>query len=448
MWKTVRICERLAVHLKNVSNCKRTFLSDAYRCDEAWKKRLANPLLEKVDLEKLYVLISQKYSKASKANAVDIDIFANAIRGDGEEIDELIDLLSKLRRTSETSQMLDSTQYAVVRSFMKANRIDGLLTVLHDRLNYGVFPDHCALNILIDSLVKSKDYTSAARAAVLLMLQEDFENEISNALVVYACHMYLKNPGDSWKEPEPVIDKSKEVVKVRVRFLRNPYFDDHFDLQKPAHLVGKTLAMYGKHMGDSIGRTYQLIGLTLYGKYDAATSLVKEWTQTDTKQVLYRDGLELVKSELAKIAESEITDQIKALNEELKMLAAADLVNESLEAAMEKRVKDTVSQFEEKDIASQLEAFSEWEKTRQSVIDQQLAELDKQQRLENIAKIKEDLQQRERVLTFFENEEQIDLIIESRENEVEEKLTEEKPQNVEEENYIPPEVDSRARQTR
>ncbi|XP_046486540.1 small ribosomal subunit protein mS27 [Neodiprion pinetum] len=448
MWKTVRICERLAVQLKNVSNCKRTFLSDAYRCDEAWNKRLASPLLEKVDLEKFYILLSQKYSRETKANAVDIDIFANAISGDGEEIDELIDLLYKLRRTSETSLMLDSTHYAVVRSFIKANRIDGLLNVLHDRVNYGVFPDHCALNILIDSLVKSKDYTSAARAAVLLMLQEDFENEISNALVVYACHMYLKNPGDTWKEPEPVVDTSKEVVKVRVRFLRNPYFDDHFDLQKPAHLVGKTLSMYGKHMGDSIGRTYQLIGLTLYGKYDAATSLVREWTQNDTKQVLYRDGLELVKNELAKIAESEITDQIKALNEELKMLEAADLVNESLEAAMEKRVKDAVSQFEEKDIASQLENFPKWENQRQSVIDQQLAELDRKQRLENVAKIKKDLEERERVLTFFENEEKIDLIIESRENEEENKPTEIKQQNAKDEDYIPPEVHSRARQTR
>ena len=77
-----------------------------------------------------------------------------------------------------------------------------------------------------------------------------------------------------------------------------------------------------------------------------------------------------------------------------------------------------------------------------NVLKQHLAELDKQNRLAKIEEIKKDLVERERVLTFFENEEKIELAIEK-------KLQREKAlygdedatlqQNIED-NYIPPEI--------
>lgn len=352
MWKTVRACERFAVRFKDASNWKRTFLSNEYRCDEAWKSRLASPLLEKVDLENAYLTLNQKYNQIGKAHAIDIDIFANAIREGGHELDELSDLLYKLRLSTETSNTLESTHYAVIRCFLEADRVEDLLNILHDRLNYGIFPDNPALNILMDALIKKKDYASAARVGVLPMLQEDVENPISNTLAIYSCHMYLKNP-DGWKEREPEVDESKEEIKVRIKFLRNSYFDDHFDLQKPAHLVGKTLSFYGKYLGDSLGRTYQLLGLTLYEKYATATGLIKEWIRNGVKQVLYKEGLELVKTELSKIPESEINEDIRAFNKEIESLEKADLIEGSLDEAIENRVKEAVGLQAEKDISSQ-----------------------------------------------------------------------------------------------
>lgn len=348
----MRACEQLGLKLKNLSTLNRTFLSPAYRCDEEWSKRLESPLLKKVDLESLYVALNQKYSQNGKAHAVDIDIYANAIVEGNQEIDELTDLLHKLRMSTETSKTLESTHHAVVRCFIHSDRVDDLINILHDRLNYGIFPDHFAFNILIDSLVKRKDYTSAAKAAVLLMLQEDAENQISNALALYSCHMHLKHP-ENWKEPEPVVDDSKEEVKVRVKYIRNPFFDDHFDLQKPAHLVGKTLAFFGKNLGDTLGRTYQLVGLTLYGKYQAASSLIKEWNRKKTKQVCYAEGLDLIKTELSKIPEAEVTDEVKALLADIKTLEAGDLVRDNLDEAIEIRVREIVSQEAEKDISTQ-----------------------------------------------------------------------------------------------
>lgn len=80
---------------------------------------------------------------------------------------------------------------------------------------------------------------------------------------------------------------------------------------------------------------------------------------------------------------------------------------------------------------------------------EQQALLDKQLRLENIKKIKEELEKKERLLTFFENEEKIELEIERKQDIVkqeDEKLAK-KPhivkklkKLVEQEVYVPPNI--------
>ncbi|XP_012255925.2 uncharacterized protein LOC105685982 [Athalia rosae] len=446
MWKTVRICERFTLQLKNVSTTQnRTFLSNAYRCNEAWKQRLESPLLNKVVAEDFYLQLKQKFNQNTKAHAVDVDILANVVSTESQEIDELVDILYKLRMSAETTNTFDSTHHAVVRCFLEADRIEELISMLHDRLNYGLFPDHFALNILMDSLIKKKDYVSAARVASLLMFQEDTQNPISNIIAIYASHKCIDNFGN-WREPEPVVDTSKEIVKVRVGFLRNPYFDDHFDLQKPAHIVGKTLYFFGKHFGDSLGRSYQLIGLILYGKYNAAAHLIKEWTQKGIQQVVYEDAIKIVENELSKIPEGEVNDEVKDFTVALEGFKKCDLVKENLEEAIEKKVREVIAEQADRDISLQLQNFDDWEKKRQSVLNEQLAELDRQERLAKVAAIKKELSEREQLLTFFENEDEIDLTIDSKKPKYTRKPIgkKRKPKSVNE-NYIPPEMPTRAR---
>lgn len=83
------------------------------------------------------------------------------------------------------------------------------------------------------------------------------------------------------------------------------------------------------------------------------------------------------------------------------------------------------------------------------MLKEQQAMLDKQLRLENIKKIKEELEKKERLLTFFENEEQIELEIEKKQEIVkqEDERLARKPyvvkklkKLVEQEVYVPPSV--------
>ena len=71
------------------------------------------------------------------------------------------------------------------------------------------------------------------------------------------------------------------------------WWDDHFDLQKDDHLLGKTLAMIGR-MEDSVqGRSSQLIGLAKYEKFEDALELLKgalgDKSVTFTKEAVSTD---------------------------------------------------------------------------------------------------------------------------------------------------------------
>lgn len=83
------------------------------------------------------------------------------------------------------------------------------------------------------------------------------------------------------------------------------------------------------------------------------------------------------------------------------------------------------------------------------MLKEQQAMLDKQLRLENIKKIKEELEKKERLLTFFENEEQIELEIEKKQEIVKQEderlarksyVVKKLKKLVEQEVYVPPSI--------
>lgn len=91
--------------------------------------------------------------------------------------------------------------------------------------------------------------------------------------------------------------------------------------------------------------------------------------------------------------------------------------------------------------------YSEWETKRIEVLKNQLAEIDRQKRLVKVEEMKKELMEKERLLTFFENEEKIELQIEQK-LEKEKKLYGEEKQTAidEEESYVPPEIVKRRNQ--
>lgn len=335
---------------------KRLFLSEAYRCEEAWSRRLESPLLQKIDPTTMYVQLEQKYGNVGKVNAVDVDIFVNSVT-DGRYVDEVIKTLHNLRQSVETTNTLNSTHHAVIRYFLQHDRIQELHEVLNDRLNYGIFPDYFDYNLLMDHFIKRKDYASAAKVASLVMLQEEEDHPITNALCLYACHKYLENP-DDWKKPEDApVDTSTEEVKIRVRYLRNPYFDDHFDLTDPRDLVGKTLNFKGKHRADAIGRTCQLRGLILYKKYDDVLNLMKKWLETMQDKIVYEEIFELISKDNSGLKDQD-AEKFKLIEAQLSTLKKRQNLKENFIEAVENLIKAAIDKETEKDISKQCQVMN------------------------------------------------------------------------------------------
>lgn len=319
MWK--QVCRNRFL-VQNIS--VRHFLSEAYKCSEAWENRLQSPILQKIRPDLFYYDLDRKFQKGGKICAIDLDIFVHTIK-DNTLLNEMSDLVHKMRLTAETSQTLASTSHAVIRHHLdySDNDLENLIYILDDRLSYGVFLDPFTANLCLDKLIKLKNYRMAAKVATFLMLQESFDNPINRTLSLYACYKYLENPQSfdeliknqyteddlaaeisaAMREADPKAKKAKkrekkEEIRVRINYLRNPYFDDHFDLRNSHHLVGKTFLAISRYLDGAIRNSIQLIGYTFYEKFSDGNKFLESLTNSNA---FYKDAVEIARKQLEQV---------------------------------------------------------------------------------------------------------------------------------------------------
>lgn len=432
----------------------RTFLSDSFSLDEAWDKRLLTPIIQKVKLSDLFYELDNQFQHFANANAIDIDLFANAVT-DASRLDEVEDVVHKLRLSPEAINILPSTHHAFIRIFMKFGDIDELLRILNDRINYGIFPDDFCSMYMMDTFIKKGNFKNAAKVGVLHMLQEDFKNPIIKYMTLYSCTKYLENPvpwyPEQEKEETPE-DNDDEVIKVRVDYIRNPFFDDHFDLTDPYHLIGKTFWMIGKEMPDHIGRSYQLLGYILHNKFDIAKDFIEKLLLSSENPLVTKDSLKLCYEALERLPKSEGEEgsKLELSKEEVKGLLnkvenCGLLSEDSLLSVVESRLKQVVTEREKMEIEKQTKLYGEWIKNREELYKQYMEKLEKEKRLAEVENKKRELAAKEEELFFFENEDKYDIIIQEREKIKilsAYKGKKKKPKK-QDDDYVPPEIEKK-----
>lgn len=420
----------------------RNFLSEAHNLTAKWNTRLNSPILQKVNLDNFYYDLEQKFNQNKTISAIDVDIFANKVTDDSH-IEELTDLVNKLRKTEEATNILDSTGHALVRVLLQFDEYDQLIEILDNRLEYGVFIDDYTTNFVLDKLLKKEQFKLAARVATIHMLQEDFKNPITRALSLYACLKYLENPeifDDLKPLPEPEEGekkkKKKEEIKVRVKFLRNPFFDDHFDIRDSQHLVGKTLIYIGNEVDGSLGFNVKLLGFSLYQKFPQAIDLI----ENSKGQEVFKSVLEKINSTLE--ASPDGSEDFKA---KLDLIGSTHkIVDFDLEKKAKELCEEAVAQNEKAEIEAQDKIYNAWVDIRQKKLNEELERLQRVERVKKIEKLTQEMKAEEEKLWFFENEEKIDLKIENKRVFYPKRWfgNKKKPRQVDE-NYIPPDVDKR-----
>ncbi|KAJ8724975.1 hypothetical protein PYW07_015933 [Mythimna separata] len=416
---------------------KKNFLSNEYKCTEAWNNMNSSPVFNKISIPDFYNVLDQNYASKGVISAIDVDMFANAIK-DGSHLEELKDLLHKLRTTAETGNMLDSTQQATVRNFIEYGEIKELVEILKDPLNFGVFLDDYTANILLDKLITLPDFQLAARVASLIMLQEEFNNEITCTLCQYACYKYISSYTPEPTEPAPAAEKNKKVeeIKIRVKFLRNPFFDDHFDIKDTHTLSGKTLAWISERASNNLNNNLQIIGWLAYKKYDKLSAFCEKMS-SDKSFKVNKEVLELLQKENA-TAEAES----KAILENcFTTLSKSEQNSEtSLEESLKVAIENAINKLHKNDVSQQKQLFQSWAKLRDEKLEEQAQRLDRARRIQLIQQKQNEMKDQEQKLWFFENEDQIDLQIEEKEKLVDKTVLKKTATKTSDENYIPPEI--------
>ncbi|KAJ0179294.1 hypothetical protein K1T71_005006 [Dendrolimus kikuchii] len=413
---------------------RRTFLTKDYKCSDAWKNINASPIINNINLDDFYNQLDQNYSSKGAISAIDMDIFANSIK-DATHLEELKDLLHKLTLSAETGNMLESTHHATIRNFISFGYIEELLNILKNPLDYGVFLDEYVANILLDELLNQKKIMLAAEVASLVMLQEEYTNEITCNLSKYACFKYVME----YKPPEPSLpeDKTKKVdeKKIRIKFLRNPYFDDHFDIKDTYTLSGKTLAWMSEQINDNLNNNLQLIGWLVYKKYEKLVRLCEIMANTPSFK-LYAEVINIFNKEKEK-TETETQD---TLDKCVSLLLKSKVAEESLEEALNVAIENAINRRHKKDISTQQELFQSWVKIRQEKLEEQIERLDRAKRAQLLEEKQKEMKDEEQKLWFFENEEKIDLQIEEKEKLIDKTVTTKKTSKDTDDNYVPPEI--------
>lgn len=370
MWRHVPRIALLGARATTCVRRRQTFLTAAYQCADTWNNRLAATTLTAIRPEQFYYDLDQQFQQSGKCSAIDIDLFANHLKATGYH-DEIADLLHRQRNTDETTSILSSTGHALIRYYIDHDNVNELFPILNDPISYGVFLDSYTANLMLDKLIRSKDYAGAARISTFMMLQEDFTNAITTSMSLYAIWKFLQLPNLSFDTPsvaaaaeetaeaaaatetapkKPAAKKKKEEIRVRVDYLRNQFFDDHFDLTDCRQLVGKTLLMIAAETSDAAAqKSVELLGLFYRGKYAEATEVLR------TDGQLYKDVIDHVVSQLASVvgAEAEAEKFVQFSEVLTKLATDGGGIGESFEKSICNAVEKAVAKNESADIDEQ-----------------------------------------------------------------------------------------------
>lgn len=230
------------------------------------------------------------------------------------------------------------------------------------------------------------------------MFQETVDIPIAGELGLYSAYKCaMGGIPDPWdpqakeKEPEPEDD-----VKVRVDYLDSGYTDDHFDLEKPEHLLGKTLAKFTAGKDTVAKRSLNALGWCLFEKWD------KLRTALDGA----KDGL--AKECVEKIVEIvSANEQCESKEELLKALESVKSQDVDIESELKADVEASVAQHEKSYIERQTGLYKVWAAEREEEIDRQFQLFQLDARREAVARKKSEMEEKEERLFFFEKKEEL-----------------------------------------
>ncbi|KAG5452035.1 hypothetical protein CSKR_110643 [Clonorchis sinensis] len=252
----------------------RSILPQAYRCDHHWEQRLAHDSFKSVSARDLGLSILHTIDSGGSASPLDYDI------------------------------VVDSTAHAIVRGYLDFQRHEKILKLLRERAYTGVFLDEVSANLLLDHFVDAQEWSAAIEVVWELCLQDYFQSEasispVTVALALHASKQLIQAGLAEDTFTDSSADNADEEVEYKfVKYIRNPSYDNFFDIQRPRLKLGFTLV----HLSDLFSNRLDSIRLSS----DAVRSLAATLYQAlRLFGLAYSEQLDQLKQELEKFQTAE-----------------------------------------------------------------------------------------------------------------------------------------------
>ncbi|VDM59331.1 unnamed protein product [Angiostrongylus costaricensis] len=250
---------------------RRHLLSQSFSLEKDWASRHVE--MAKLGLGGDYEWISavqKKFVGGGVASAIDVDV-AVYIAEQKDQVDDVIELIYKLRHSENAADLLPSTEYALIRLLLRYNP-SFLFKLADDPVRFLLIIS--SNGRILEVTLPSTNIKGAARLSAWIMQQEMTENELLNLLVLYSCAKWAELPAEQQtmpcEESEEVQVNEDDIKTFKFPYLKNPHFDSHFDLTDPHLLAGKTLlwvARDSKSLPDQLQQSLMLLGAVLYDRF-------------------------------------------------------------------------------------------------------------------------------------------------------------------------------------
>lgn len=339
--------------------------------------------------------VQKKFIGGGYASAVDVDA-AVCVAEQKDQVDDVIELLYKLRHSVKAAEKLESSEYAIVRLLLKYQP-ETIITLANDPINYGVFLNQHLACIVIDHFLKTSNIQAAARIVTWMIQQEELDNELLNILGLYVCAKWVELPveqqtldlGGADDEEEDINDD--DIRTFKFPYLKNDSFDEHFDLSNPHHLIGKSLQWLSrdtKFIDSQLKSSLNALGAVLFEKLAEANSTIST-------------AIPCVKSIVAgKLAGKEEEAGVKNI---LESIGEVEEAKEKLSDIILEHLKKIQVSEEDSLCAVQTKLFGEWNERRQALAKSQAQKVLLRLRQDEIRGELKQLDEQEEQMSFFKN---------------------------------------------
>ena len=221
-----------------------------------------------------------------------------------------------------------------------------------------------------------------------------------------------------------------------MKYLRNEFFDDHFDIKNNNQLIGKTLICLGSKVNCIIGRNINFLGEVLRMKYENAIAMLLP------NSVFYEDIIALA---IKLIEHNNPNTQSHILKNLLENASATIKFRTNyLKDDLKILVNLTVNKMESIEIEKQKKIYLQWNRIRETKLKNEIQRVDRAKRLREVEYIKEEMRVEEQLLWFFEKADKIELEIDDKiEYYPKRWFGKKKKPRLIDETYVPPEIYSK-----